>query len=200
MLVSITLGDNLQACSSCVNHHTHAKLILVKNTQTPEQRAAARIRELRGAMNLSQEALAIEMRRRGYTGWQQSTIAKLEAAARPLRVNELADLAAVLRTTVPELLGETAGREWERSSALGQYFHYSDEAARLHVQWEALKSQAEQVVQDIQRYRDLAASTRQELIDLGCVEVELDGGIRTWVFPEDLPEIPDAKVVHSGKR
>jgi transcriptional regulator with XRE-family HTH domain len=171
----------------------------VENTQTPEQRVGARVKDLRVAMNLSQGALAIEMRRRGYSGWQQSTIAKLEAASRPLRVNELADLAAVLRTTVPELLGETSGREWERSSVLGQYFHYNDEADRLHVQWEALKSQADQVVQDIQRYRNLAEITRQELIDLGCVEVELDGGIRTWVFPEDLPEIPDAKVVRSGK-
>jgi hypothetical protein len=37
------------------------------------------------------------------------------------------------------------------------------------------------------------------LVDLGCVEIERDGGIRTWVFPEDVAKIDDAKVVTNGQ-
>ena len=39
----------------------------------------------------------------GYN-WQQSTIGKIEAAQRPLRVNELADLAILFEIPVTELL------------------------------------------------------------------------------------------------
>jgi transcriptional regulator with XRE-family HTH domain len=173
--------------------------MLVKNIETTEQRAAARVRALRVAMSLSQGALAIEMRQRGYSGWTQSTIAKLEAASRPLRVNELADLAAVLRTTVPVLLGDMSSREAQRSTALTRLLNYIGEGQRLHVKWEALKGEVEQISKQISDYHVMADSARKELVELGCVEVGLDGGLTTWVFPEDVDEINDAKVVAHGQ-
>lgn len=64
-----------------------------------------RVRALRTAAGLSQEQLAEVMRERGFS-WRQTTTAKTEAGDRPVRVNEAAALAAILRTSVAGLLGE----------------------------------------------------------------------------------------------
>jgi hypothetical protein len=132
---------------------------------------------------MSQEALAAVMRRRGYEGWQQSTIAKIERAARPLRVNELDDLAAVLGVGVAELLGYPGDLELTRSGTLRRFIYYSDEVELLRTQYEELKQQAEQVVERLERYRRRIEITRQSLIDMGGVEVQVDGK-PTFMFPE----------------
>ena len=44
---------------------------------------------------MSQETVADEMRRLGHS-WHQTTVAKTEIAGRPLRLNELTDLARIL--------------------------------------------------------------------------------------------------------
>ncbi|QER88599.1 helix-turn-helix domain-containing protein [Streptomyces tendae] len=59
-----------------------------------------RIRELRG---WSQQELARRMVDKGYS-WRQTTVAKTEAADRPIRVNEVQGLAIVFGVTVNDLL------------------------------------------------------------------------------------------------
>ncbi|MEV6662756.1 helix-turn-helix domain-containing protein [Streptomyces nigra] len=59
-----------------------------------------RIRELRG---WSQQELARRMADKGYS-WRQTTVAKTEAADRPIRVNEVQGLAVVFGVTVNDLL------------------------------------------------------------------------------------------------
>jgi transcriptional regulator with XRE-family HTH domain len=156
----------------------------VKDTETPEQRAGALVRERRGSLGLSQGALAAAMRRLGYEGWQQSTIAKIEAASRPLRVNEVTDLAAVLGVDVAELLGYPGDLQFSRIGTLRRFIFYSDAVERLRTQFEALKQEAEQVVERLDQNRRLAETTKKSLIEMGGVEVQVDGK-PTFVFPEE---------------
>lgn len=71
-----------------------------------EERIGRRVRELRQARGWSQEQLASAMTDLGVT-MHQTTVAKVEAAARPIRVNEAAVFAAVLGVRLVDLL-ETA--------------------------------------------------------------------------------------------
>jgi transcriptional regulator with XRE-family HTH domain len=71
--------------------------------ETPDERFALNLRILREREGLSQSALAEAMSERKHA-WHQQTVAKVEAAARPLRLAEAADLADILRTTLDRLL------------------------------------------------------------------------------------------------
>ena len=68
-----------------------------------EQYAGLRLRALRLARGMSQELLAAEMTSRGH-GWHQTMAAKTEAAQRPLRLNELVDLACIFSVSPAEFL------------------------------------------------------------------------------------------------
>jgi transcriptional regulator with XRE-family HTH domain len=59
---------------------------------TPEQLAARQLRLLRQGRGWSQQEVAEKMQAYGYR-WSQATVARLESASRPIRLNELADLA-----------------------------------------------------------------------------------------------------------
>lgn len=59
-----------------------------------------RFREIRG---WSQQELARKMLDRGHS-WRQTTVAKTEAADRPIRVNEAQDLATLFGVSVEDLL------------------------------------------------------------------------------------------------
>ena len=82
----------------------HVSLTLVEGIETPEQEIGKRIKERRTELGLSQHALAERMHNLGYEGWQQTTISKIEVADRPLRLNEMADLARALMTSAVRLL------------------------------------------------------------------------------------------------
>lgn len=69
----------------------------------PEVQAGRALRRLRLARNWSQEEVAVRMTAYGYD-FHQTTIAKIEAAQRPLRVRELADLAALYGVEVQDLV------------------------------------------------------------------------------------------------
>lgn len=62
-----------------------------------------RLRSLRQLRDWSQEDVANRMRSAGFT-WRQSTVAKTEAADRPIRVNEAAALAEIFGSDLGELL------------------------------------------------------------------------------------------------
>ncbi len=173
----ISLGDTLLGYGSSVNRDKHVQLILVKDSDTPEQRVGARIRDQRVALGLSQEDLAKAMRYIGYT-WQQTTVAKTEAADRPLRVNEIVDLANVLGVAPAELLGETL-REFDRTAAIMRLLQAKDDAQRLMAKIESLKRQERQLAEEHGDACIRAATAEAALRSMGADEV--DG---SWVWPE----------------
>jgi transcriptional regulator with XRE-family HTH domain len=70
-------------------------VIPMEANETPERQAGTKIKTRRMELGMSQEAVADEMRRLGHS-WHQTTVAKTEIAGRPLRLNELTDLARIL--------------------------------------------------------------------------------------------------------
>jgi transcriptional regulator with XRE-family HTH domain len=70
-----------------------------------EKQVGQQLRRLRDERHLSQQQLADQMKALGgpYQNWRQSTIYKIEHGERPLRVNEMFDLAGVLGVP-PEVL------------------------------------------------------------------------------------------------
>jgi transcriptional regulator with XRE-family HTH domain len=99
----------------------------MNNHPSMEQLAGQRIRALRLRRTWTQQELATQMRSTGgrYAKWHQTTVAKIEAATRPLRVNELGDVAAVLGVTAIELLADDGSSDghamqtvWERVERL----------------------------------------------------------------------------------
>lgn len=70
---------------------------------TAEQAAGRELRRLRTARGWSQEEVARRMTVYGH-GWHQAIVAKTEAAQRPLRLNEAADLLALYGTGLESLV------------------------------------------------------------------------------------------------
>lgn len=70
---------------------------------TPEQLLGQRVRHLRNVRGWSQTDLANELGARGFT-MHQTTLAKLEGASRPTRLNEVAALAAAFEVELVDLV------------------------------------------------------------------------------------------------
>ena len=70
---------------------------------TPEQIVGHQVRLLRQGRGWSQQEVAEKMRAYGYK-WSQATVTRLESATRPIRVNELADLAMLFDVPVTQFL------------------------------------------------------------------------------------------------
>jgi transcriptional regulator with XRE-family HTH domain len=68
------------------------------------------------ARGWSQQDVAERMRPYGHQ-WSQATVTRLEAATRPIRLNEVADLAALFGIPVAQFL-ESPDFEWEDLEAL----------------------------------------------------------------------------------
>ena len=90
-------------------------LNLVENKQAgsvarpdPEAQAGRALRRLRLAQGWSQEEAAKRMQAYGYD-FHQTTIAKIEAAQRPLRVRELAHFAELYQVGIQELINPPSG-------------------------------------------------------------------------------------------
>jgi transcriptional regulator with XRE-family HTH domain len=79
---------------------------------TPEQLAARQLRLLRQGRGWSQLEVAEKMGAYGYQ-WSQATVTRLEAATRPIRLNELTDLAALYGVPVAQLLESGAPDDLE---------------------------------------------------------------------------------------
>ena len=73
------------------------------NVPTYEQFVGRMVRLLREGRDWSQQELALRMQPYGYQ-WSQATVTRLESASRPIRVNELADLAALFEIPVSTFL------------------------------------------------------------------------------------------------
>jgi transcriptional regulator with XRE-family HTH domain len=72
--------------------------------------AGEQFRGLRAGRGWSQQHVADLMNAFGYN-WLQSTIAKIESAARPVPLNEIADLAALFGVKLADLLAGAPERE-----------------------------------------------------------------------------------------
>jgi transcriptional regulator with XRE-family HTH domain len=76
----------------------------------PERVLAAQVRAFREKLGMTQEQVAREMSARGPV-MRQSTIAKIEAGQRPVRVNEAVMLAAILHCDLAALLTDPGQRD-----------------------------------------------------------------------------------------
>ena len=81
-----------------------AKLPGSEAIPSPEQRAGQRLRLLRQRRGWSQQEVAERMRAYGYQ-WSQVIVTRIESATRPIRLNELSDLALLFEIPVRELPG-----------------------------------------------------------------------------------------------
>lgn len=140
---------------------------LVEATKTPEQVAGERIREIRITRHLTQAALAKAMQALGYN-WLQTTVAKTEAAERPLRLNEATDLAGVLGVEVGYLLTSPLTGVAAASEDFREMLRAEEIAGGLDAEVKVLH-------QELQRKldaRDLAlrqaGAARQRLIEAGA--------------------------------
>jgi len=85
----------------------------MRDQRTAEQLTGELVRHHRIARGYSQQVVADSMVKLGFS-WRQTTVAKTEAAERPIRVNELTALARVLDLQAHQLVEEpeavTGGR------------------------------------------------------------------------------------------
>jgi transcriptional regulator with XRE-family HTH domain len=91
---------------------------------TTERRFGAKVREAREAQGKSQKHVALEISALYGMNWHQTTVAKTEAAERPIRLNEAAALAQVLGRPLTDLLGESP-------DDLDQHVRVAQQAAAL---------------------------------------------------------------------
>ncbi len=88
------------------------------NLPTPEQLVGRQVRLLRQGRGWSQQDVAEKMQAYGYQ-WSQATVTRLESASRPIRVNELADLARLFGVSATQFLDSRArDLAWDDLDAL----------------------------------------------------------------------------------
>lgn len=100
-----------------------------------------RVRELRLARGLTQEALAAWMTAAGYV-MHQTTLAKIESGGRPTSVGELAALATVFEVTAAELLAVDTPSDYAMLAAIASRITMQErELAALVERQETLRAQ-----------------------------------------------------------
>ena len=102
----------------------------------PEERAGRELRRLRLARGWSQEQVAERMKAFGYD-WHQTLIGRIEAAQRPLRLNEAADLASLFEVPLEALTFMTHYRLPEEVDAEIETLRRAYDAAAL--EWSTRK-------------------------------------------------------------
>ncbi len=150
------------------------------DAKTPEQVAGERIREIRLARHLTQAALAKAMQALGYN-WIQTTVAKTEAAERPLRINEATDLAGVLGVEVSYLLSPPLTGMLAVSQDFREYLRLREIIEHLDVEHRALEQQILQKSEDLRLARRQHAEAWQRLQAAGAVQDDQGH----WTFPEE---------------
>ena len=134
--------------------------------KTPEQVVGVNIKAMRAQLGLTQAQLAEAMQGLGHS-WVQTTVAKTEAADRPLRVNEVADLARILGTSLPDLV--SAHSDWNRKGINMMLSHFQGHAARLRKDIDEL---TEQLAAKTQAYEEAQERVQELRMDLASVDGE----------------------------
>ena len=122
-----------------------------ENMPTPEQLVARQVRLLRQGRGWSQQEVAEKMRAYGYQ-WSQATVTRLESASRPIRLNELADLAILFSVPVTQFL----------------------ESRDLDFQWDDLEA-LESEIASLTKERDVLKAELDEKRRLAMVAAEGEG-------------------------
>jgi transcriptional regulator with XRE-family HTH domain len=149
-----------------VNLNKHVLLMTMNegDKRTPEQVVGANIKAMRTQLGLTQAELAEAMQGLGHS-WVQTTVAKTEAADRPLRVNEVADLARILGTRLPDLV--SAHSDWNRKGINLMLSHFQGHAARLRMDIDELN---QQLAAKTQAYDEAQERVRELQRDLASVD------------------------------
>jgi transcriptional regulator with XRE-family HTH domain len=130
-----------------------------EDRRTPEETVGANIKALRAQLGLTQAELAEAMQGLGHT-WIQTTVAKTEAADRPLRLNEVADLAQILNVRVPDLV--STDNDWALRSIASTVDMYASHVNRLQSEIEELKRQLAVKTQTLDETRKLIKELHAE--------------------------------------
>jgi transcriptional regulator with XRE-family HTH domain len=131
----------------------------VENKETPEQQAGAKIKTRRAELGMSQEQLANEMRRLGHP-WHQTTVVKTEAAGRPLRLNELTDLARILRVRASHLAATET--DFKLEMVQNDVVAHSGAVARLQADIDELNQMLAEKTQAYENARKLLLESQEE--------------------------------------
>lgn len=124
-----------------------------------ERLLGERIKRLRISKGWSQAELAARLSSR--LEWAQTTVAKTEAASRPIRVDEAAAIAAVLGVPLRELLGERPNlpRLKEEAKVESLLLEHASEWARYRV----LQREWDRIDHDVQDAERELARLSQEI-------------------------------------
>ena len=119
------------------------------------------------------------MKALGYN-WLQTTIAKVEAAERPLRLNEATDLAGVLGVEVSYLLTPPLTGLSAVSQDFRELLRLEEIAETLAAEVTALQQEFTRKQEDLILARQQIGEARERLREAGAVQVN-----GRWQFPED---------------
>ena len=131
----------------------------MEDNQTPEQQAGTKIKTRRVELGMSQEHVSDEMRRLGHP-WHQTTVAKTEVAGRPLRLNELTDLARILGVRTSHLAATETDMKMEMVQ--NDVVALSGHAARLKAEIDELTQQLAEKTETFERVRKLLGESQKE--------------------------------------
>jgi transcriptional regulator with XRE-family HTH domain len=131
--------------------------------QSPEQQAGTKVKNRRTELGMSQEAVAEEMRRLGHS-WHQTTVAKTEVAGRPLRLNELTDLARILGVRASHLAATETDMWLEMVQ--NNTVAYSGHLARLKEEIDELTERLAEKKETFERVQKLLRESQKEFEQL----------------------------------
>ena len=135
----------------------------MEDKQTPEQQAGAKVKNRRIELGMSQEQLSEEMRRVGHS-WHQTTVAKTEVAGRPLRLNELTDLARILGVRASHLAATETDMKLEMVQ--NDVVSFSGHAARLQAEIDELTERLAEKKETFKKVRKLLRESQEEFFRL----------------------------------
>ncbi len=144
------------------------------NLPTPEQLVGRQVRLLRQGRGWSQQEVAEKMRAFGYK-WSQATVTRLESATRPIRVNELADLAMLFSVPATQFLDSKI-----------QELAWDDLDALEH-EVEELTAERREVREHLNHQEALAEAAAQRRAAIAAQLARIDG--RLEVLMQWVPEI-----------
>lgn len=138
--------------------------LVSRSSSSPEAAFGGRVRALRLAKGWSQAELAARVAAH-LPGWAQTTVAKTEAATRPIRLNEASGLAAALEVPLQQLLDALEDVETSRARITLEQtmLDYASIQARINAKGrerDALDHEIEDLEDDLQ-----AAQHDYELAD-----------------------------------
>jgi transcriptional regulator with XRE-family HTH domain len=134
-------------------------VIPVEGNETPERQAGTKIKTRRIELGMSQEQLSDEMRRLGHS-WHQTTVAKTEVAGRPLRLNELTDLARILGVRASHLAATET--DFKLEMVQNDVVAHSGAVARLKADIDELTQMLEEKRQTCENAQKLLRESQEE--------------------------------------